>query len=73
MSQKQRVLNDLWRGDWRCSHHWYATGIPNARNRVGELRREGYHIESEPCPDEHGPGYFRYRLRREPVQERMAI
>jgi hypothetical protein len=72
MSQQQRILNALWDGDWVCSEWMYRNALPNGRNRIGELRRAGYDIESEPCPDTHGPGYFRYRLHRVPVQARLA-
>ena len=63
-SQKDRVLADLRRALRRgvCAERWYAGGIPNARNRISELRGEGWCIASFPCPDEHGPGYFKYAL-----------
>ena len=80
MTQTQRVLNALWSGEWICAKWMYANGLPNGRNRIGELRKAGYDIESQPCPDVHGsaldaraPGYFRYRLHRQPEQQRLAV
>ena len=80
VSQVARVLAALEEGEWVCAKWMYASGLPNGRNRVGELRRAGYHITSEPCPDSHGPAYFRYRLLHGPstkcidcYQMRMAI
>ena len=79
MSQKERMLHDLRLAGHEgvCSSHWYATGIPNSRNRVGELDKLGYVIRSEPCRDHEAgaPAYHRYILTREPapVQARLAI
>lgn len=49
-----------------CAAHFYATGIPNARNRVGELRARGHHIESTTCVDDHRANYARYSYRHGP-------
>lgn len=64
MTQRERVLALLReaRECGVCAETMYATGLPNGRNRIGELRAEGWHIESAPCRDEHGPGYYRYVL-----------
>lgn len=64
MSQKEKVLYDLKEAGLLgvCAEHWYRGAIPNSRNRIGELRREGHHIASAPCGDDHGPGYARYVL-----------
>jgi hypothetical protein len=51
-SQKDRV-RDLLRSSGRdglCSLFGYSIGIPNSRNRVGELRDDdGLEIETIPC------------------------
>lgn len=64
MTQKAVVLSDLQHAGLRgvCAVTWYAGAIPNARNRIGELKREGWCIAAAPCGDDHGPGYFRYVL-----------
>lgn len=61
-TQKARVLSDLRAAGLRgvCSEEWYSRAIPNARNRVVELKRDGWCISSAPCGNDHGPGYFRY-------------
>lgn len=68
--------------DGVCAERFYSSALPNARNRVGDLRARGHCITSAPCADPHGPTYFRYWLhhgpertcaicRPEPVQQRL--
>lgn len=63
MSQKERVLYTLQRAGLEGvnDHHFYETRIPNARNRVGELLDEGYHIASFADPRD-GTSYAKYVL-----------
>ena len=67
MTQTERVLALLRSRRLRglCSETLYRSGLPNGRNRIGELRRAGWCIRSFPCPDPHGPGYFKYVLLHE--------
>jgi hypothetical protein len=55
--------------DGVCAEVLYRSALPNGRNRVGELRRDRYHIDSAPCEDVHEAGYFRYWLRHGPDRE----
>jgi len=79
-SQEQRVLAMLERAGLAgiCSLEFYRGDehgpMPNARNRIwerhGGLIAGGYHVESFPCPDEHGQaGYFRYVLIHGPERQ----
>ena len=63
MSQKDRVLYALQRAGLEGvnDRHFYETHVPNARNRVGELLDEGYHIASFTQPIDGTP-YSRYVL-----------
>ena len=73
MTQTERVLTDLRNHEWVCARDWYASAIPNARNRISELRKRGFGITSEPCPDVHGPTYFRYQLGHDPEREPLSL
>ena len=68
MTQVARVLADLRERTWTCSQYWYATGCPNARNRVCELEAKGFEIVSRRCESHaHGPtGFYEYRLTHDP-------
>lgn len=76
MSQVEKVLDDLRAAgrDGVCSSHWYATFIPNSRNRIGELTKAGYIITSEPCRDDHGrTTFYRYRLVSVPNPKQLTL
>jgi hypothetical protein len=63
MSQRERILEELKKGDWLSladTLHW-TPPIYALSQRVGELVKQGYDIESERVP---GHPYFRYRLRK---------
>jgi Helix-turn-helix domain len=63
MSQKAEILDFLQKG-------YSLTGLDglnlfgtmNLRNRIGELRREGYKIVGETVVNENGKRYSRYKL-----------
>lgn len=66
-TDRDRVLADLQAAGLRgiCAAHWYRSALPNARNRVGELRRAGWCIRSFPCGDDHDAPYYKYVLLHE--------
>ena len=67
MNQRDAVLADLRAAGLAgvCAEHWYRTALPNARNRIGELRGGGWCIASFPCQDDHRAPFFRYVLLHE--------
>lgn len=66
-TQKERVLELLRESGpyGLCASHMYSNCLPNGRNRIMELRKEGWCISSSPCQDEHVASFFRYRLNHE--------
>lgn len=74
MSQVDRVLTMLRDAGPRgvCSETFYASRLPNARNRIAvELRDRGFVIERGPCAEHvHGATqYFRYVLVHDPERQ----
>lgn len=70
MNQKAKVLRTLKLHDQVCASVFYQNYMPTARNRIAELRAEGYQIESRRCENpahHHGGGLVEYHLAGEPA------
>lgn len=57
-SQVERIKALLRNGPVCSFADLYAAGMPNGRNRIGELRRQGWEIESRRCERNHGSLYL---------------
>ncbi len=55
-SQVERIKAMLRNGPVCSFADLYAAGMPNGRNRIGELRRQGWEIESRQCERGHPEG-----------------
>ena len=64
---RQFVIDTLRLGP-TCANIYYRNAYPTARNRISELRAEGWVIDTEVCDyHEHANRTVMYRLRSEPV------
>ena len=59
MSIKERVLWMLQTNEWVTTTDFLNAGLYTFRNRISELRAEGYKIDAQKI---EGKGIYRYRL-----------
>ena len=67
-TQRDRVIHKLWDNETVCATTFWALKppIPAARNRISELRAEGWLIDTETCDNEwhqHDDHQIQYRKR----------
>lgn len=64
MSQHQKILTLLDKGDWVCTSSMYALFIADPRKRLCELKEKGYQLESRRCQQHnyHDAGSKEWRL-----------
>ena len=73
MTQKERVLLHLKTQECVCVASLPMDLAYTARNRIGELRRDGIDIVGERCTrHSHKAPVYAYRL-AQPVQQQMAL